>query len=160
MQRLRQITISLTLASALLATGACSQKANTQQAEPESAQQEAKQLADLMYTRETHKQMVTKLTEQLMRSRPALRSARAEVDNFFDEMLDYEEQRDFIIDIYTEEFTASEIQELNAFYQTDLGQKMIDKLPKLMQRANRRMLRKLKRNRDALKEIVRKVNDD
>ena len=53
------------------------------------------------------------------------------VNSFFG----WEAMKDLYVDIYVEVFSEDELKELIAFYQSPLGQKMIAKMPELMQKS-------------------------
>jgi len=53
------------------------------------------------------------------------------VNSFFG----WEVMKELFVDIYVEVFSENELKELIAFYQSPLGQKMIAKMPELMQKS-------------------------
>ncbi len=59
---------------------------------------------------------------------------REEIMTWFSEFFVWEKMQKLYIDIYTDVFTEQEINGLIDFYQTPLGQKMLSKMPELMQK--------------------------
>ena len=62
-----------------------------------------------------------------------MQEVKEELMTWFSGFFVWEQIRDLYIDIYIEVFTEEEINELVAFYQTPLGQKLLAKMPVLMQ---------------------------
>jgi hypothetical protein len=51
------------------------------------------------------------------------------------DILDWEKLRDQIADIYVQVFTEDELNELIRFYQSPVGQKLLEKTPEIMQKS-------------------------
>ena len=58
----------------------------------------------------------------------------AVVTQWAEEVLAWDNIRDPMMKIYMEEFTEEELREITRFYQTPVGQKVLEKMPVLMQK--------------------------
>lgn len=70
---------------------------------------------------------------------PEARTAQARVVResmeWMEEVMSWDKMQQAYVEIYVEVFTEEELRELVAFYQTPIGQKMIEKMPALMQKS-------------------------
>jgi hypothetical protein len=57
------------------------------------------------------------------------------IDAFYAEQFSWTTLEPEFIQLYVEVFTEAELRELTAFYRTELGQKMLLRLPEVMQRS-------------------------
>lgn len=117
--------------------------------------EEARKLVQYVYSEKMNQRMIDKTVEQMMKSRPGLRSARPEVEEYFNRIMDHKELSQLMVETYSREFTASELKKMTDFYKTDVGRKAIRKMPTIMQDANRWVMQKLSENRDELRDIMR-----
>jgi hypothetical protein len=67
--------------------------------------------------------------------REAAAAVQKEMMAWFSEFLAWEKVRDIFIDIYIDVFTEDELNELIGFYQSPVGQKMLRKMPELMEKS-------------------------
>jgi hypothetical protein len=63
----------------------------------------------------------------------ASEAVQKEMMHWFSEFFSWEQMQGMYVDIYTEVFTEDEIKEMTLFYESPLGQKMLAKMPELMQ---------------------------
>lgn len=129
---LRQITLSTLLALAM---------ALPAQAQEVSAEHRAsiEQLMRITGTANLTKQMAATMSEQMMQ---ALRKSRPDIPKEIVQVLPEEVMgvfdenmgsfMDELVPLYAKYFSNAEIQEVIAFYSTDLGKKMIASMPSLM----------------------------
>ncbi|MGA8163721.1 MAG: DUF2059 domain-containing protein [Waddliaceae bacterium] len=101
-----------------------------------SRQEAANELLEIMQFEKTMDDAVDGIVEMQMRACPEMAQFEEEFRTFFSKYLDAEHLKEYIVDLYVELFTEKELHELTAFYQTDLGQKMIHNLPRVMQRTS------------------------
>jgi len=66
---------------------------------------------------------------------PKMSSHEATIRKFYSKYMSAESLHKEVVDLYTELFTEKEIREITAFYKTKTGQKALEKLPEVMQRA-------------------------
>lgn len=65
----------------------------------------------------------------------AMASYQDEIMDWFSEFFKWELLKDLYVDIYSEVFTEEELKELIKFYQSPIGQKLLEKMPELMQKS-------------------------
>ncbi len=101
----------------------------------------ARELVTASHAADQIKRVVPLLMQQL---RPAIVQGRPEVDRAYDaiapillESLNsrFQEFIDLIAPIYANNFTASELHDIAAFYRTPTGQKLMEKLPGVTQQS-------------------------
>lgn len=114
--------------------------ATSRAAEPDSeAVKAASELIDSMdlenllaKSMETSLDAQTKQFSQMGMSAVGVAELKAEMLAFMKEVMVWEELRPEFIRIYAESFTAAELNELKAFYQTPTGRKAATMMPELM----------------------------
>jgi hypothetical protein len=67
--------------------------------------------------------------------RAAAAKAQQEMMAWFSEVFNWQKTKDAYVEIYVETFTEDELNELIAFNQSTLGQKVLKKMPEIMQRS-------------------------
>jgi hypothetical protein len=131
------ILMSSVLAMGLVTPGAL--------ADTESHRQAAITLLEVTRTQKMLNQMLGSV-EQMMDSQlgtlelseegtEAMTATRAELTGWIQEFFEWERMKQIYVDIYVEVFSEEEIDEIVAFYQSPLGQKMISRMPQLMQKS-------------------------
>ncbi|HEY3278691.1 MAG TPA: DUF2059 domain-containing protein [Syntrophorhabdaceae bacterium] len=78
-------------------------------------------------------------------ARKTMEALKKEYFDWLSESLSWEQMRTLFVDVYTEVFTEEEMKELNGFYRSPLGRKMLDKMPRLIEatmRKSREMVQK------------------
>jgi len=76
------------------------------------------------------------LLELQLRQTPSLVPHRALVEAFLREQIGWSAMHDLLVDMYLFEFTEQELEQMNAFYITPTGQKVLERLPVLVQARN------------------------
>ena len=97
----------------------------------EASEKEAEKLLDMMGMQEMMDQSVSQMLDIQLQQQPDLAPFKGVMIEFFNENMSYESIKPELIKIYSEAFTASELEEIIAFYSTDVGQKSIQKMPAL-----------------------------
>jgi len=82
--------------------------------------------------------------------------AKRDTKVFLNEMLNWDEMSKMYVEIYTEVFTEEEIRGLTKFYKSDLGKKLIRKMPLLMEKSMNKTQEKLARELPKFQEKLRK----
>ena len=95
------------------------------------AEREAEKLLNVMGAERAIEQSMTQMMDLQVQQNPSLVPFKPVIADFFEEFMSYKSLKPEMIKLYAEEFTASELRELNAFYQTAVGQKTIEKMPVL-----------------------------
>ncbi len=117
---------SLLVAMLLLAAG-------TAAADPR-AEAAAIELLDVINMEQVMDRSMEQTLAIQMQANPAMLPYRAVLQEFFARYLSYPSIKADLVQMYTESFTADELDQLIAFYQTPLGRKTLEKLPELMRR--------------------------
>ncbi len=84
---------------------------------------------------------------------PIFEKYNAKLFALMKEEMAWDTMKNDFIDICMKVFTEKEINEINRFYKTEVGQKMIEKLPALMQEAMALSQNNLKRLMPEIKKI-------
>jgi hypothetical protein len=77
-------------------------------------------------------QSVNQMLDMQVKQNPAIAPYQAEMKNFFGKYMSWASLKDDMVKIYTDEFSESELNELNKFYQTPVGKKSIQRMPALL----------------------------
>ena len=77
-------------------------------------------------------QSVDQMLGMQMQQNPAIAPYQAQMKAFLSKYMSWPAMKDDMVKIYVAEFTEPELKELNAFYQTPLGKKTVQKMPTLL----------------------------
>ena len=97
-----------------------------------ASEKEAEKLLNMVGTQEVMEQSMSQMLDIQLQQNPALAPYKGVMMEFLNENMSYESLKPELIRMYSEEFTSSELREINAFYSTDVGKKSIEKMPTLM----------------------------
>jgi hypothetical protein len=89
--------------------------------------------------------------------RQAAAKAQQEMMEWFSQFFAWEKTRDMYTEIYVETFTEDELNELIAFNQSPLGQKVLKKMPELMHRSMEKTQQVLREAEPEVKRRLRKI---
>lgn len=88
------------------------------------------------------------------RQNPQLTTHKENVAQFFNKYIGWHALKDDIAKMYMETFTENELKEINAFYITPAGQKVINVVPQLVQQRNQLGMARLQQNIGELQKIL------
>ncbi len=77
-------------------------------------------------------QSVDQMLQVQVGQNPAIAPYQAQMKTFLSKYMSWAAMKDDMVKIYVNEFTEPELKELNAFYQTPLGKKTVQKMPTLL----------------------------
>jgi len=77
---------------------------------------------------------------------PDLQAHQDVVREFLERHIGWNSLRDALTDMYLQEFSEQEVNEMNAFYSSPTGQKVIERLPVLVQVRNQLASKRLQEN--------------
>jgi len=97
-----------------------------------ASEKEAEKLLNMVGTQAVMEQSMSQMLDIQLQQNPALAPYKGVMMEFLNENMSYESLKPELIKMYSEEFTSSELREINAFYSTDVGKKSIEKMPTLM----------------------------
>jgi hypothetical protein len=92
----------------------------------------AEQMLTLMDMPTVLKQSVDQMVAQQVAQNPSIAPYEGEMKAFLAKYMSWDSLKADMIKIYMDEFTESELGELNKFYQTPVGKKTVEKMPTLM----------------------------
>jgi hypothetical protein len=92
----------------------------------------AEALLNLMDMDNLLNQSIDQMLDMQVKQNPQIGQFRTQMKAFLSKYMSWASMKDDMIKIYTDEFTEQELKDLLAFYQTPLGKKTIQKMPKLM----------------------------
>jgi hypothetical protein len=90
---------------------------------------------------------------QLQQS-PQLEPHRQALNDFLQKHIGWNSMKDEIAAMYMEAFTEQELNEMNAFYITPTGQRVITDVPQLVQRRNQLAMRRMQENIGELQKLI------
>jgi hypothetical protein len=85
---------------------------------------------------------------------PALREHRDRVRAWLEKTIGWEGLKDEVTDMYLKTFTEQELDEMNAFYGSPTGRKVIKQLPELVQQRNRIAMQRMQDNIAELQNTI------
>lgn len=97
-----------------------------------ASEKEAEKLLDMVGTQAVMEQSMSQMLDIQLLQNPALAPYKGVMMEFLNKNMSYESLKPDLVKMYSEEFTSSELREINAFYSTDVGKKSIEKMPTLM----------------------------
>jgi uncharacterized protein len=92
----------------------------------------AEALLNLMDMDNLMSQSIDQMLDMQVKQNPAIGQFKDQMKTFLAKYMSWASMKEDMIKIYTDEFTEQELKELLAFYQTPLGKKTVQKMPKLM----------------------------
>lgn len=93
---------------------------------------EAEQLLQIMGTEAALEQSMSQMVDVQLQQNPALAPYKGVMMEFFNKYTSYDSLKLEMAEAYSEAFTMAELQEINAFYASDVGQKVVEQMPQLM----------------------------
>jgi len=90
---------------------------------------------------------------QLQQS-PQLEPHRQALDDFLQRHIGWASMKDEIAAMYMEMFSEKELKEMNAFYMTPTGQRVITDVPQLVQRRNQLAMQHMQENIGELQKLI------
>jgi len=90
---------------------------------------------------------------QLQQS-PQLQPHRQALDDFLQKHIGWNSMKEAIAAMYMKAFSEAELDEMNAFYITPTGQRVINDVPQLVQRRNQLAMQRMQDNIGELQKLV------
>ena len=119
-----------------------------------ASEKEAEKLLDMVGTQAVMEQSMPQMLDIQLQQNPALAPYKGVMMEFLNENMSYESLKPELIKMYSEEFTSSELREINAFYLTDVGKKSIEKMPKLMMQGGQLGATRVQENINDLQAMI------
>jgi len=122
-------------------------------------QNEKVKLAYTLFETENMKDSYQKMIDNMFKTRiaqnPTLKPVESEIKAFFQKYMGWEAIKYDMAKIYAKYYTASELKELNNFYETPVGKKTAKLMPVLSQEAIKLSESKIQEHLDELQKIIR-----
>ena len=138
---MRHRTILLPLAVLLLANARTGMPA-----EENSHRAAVEKLFELTAMQQKIEESVDSVLALQLAQSPALRDHETAVRVFLERHIGWNSMEDALTDMYLQEFSEQELNEMNAFYASPAGRKVIERLPVLVQMRNQLASERLQRN--------------
>jgi len=116
------------------------------QAEEATHRDSVGQLFDLTGMQQKIEESVDNILALQLTQSPELRDHEAVVREFLERHIGWQSLEDALTGMYLEEFTEQEVNDMNAFYSSPTGRKVIKRLPILVQKRNQLASRRLQEN--------------
>ena len=106
-------------------------------------------------------QMETRVTESVangldiqLRQNPGLGAHRSIVEAFLERHIGWGAMKPALVEMYLAAFTEDELRRMNAFYITPVGQKVLTRVPELVQQRNELAMQRLQENIGELQKAI------
>ncbi len=120
-----------------------------------ATEREAEKLFGLMGMQSAFEGSISQMLDLQLQQNPALTPYKGVMLTFFSKYMSYESLKPDLVRIYVDAFTASELQQINAFYQTEAGRKAIEKMPELMAKGGELGAGRVRENAHELQAMIR-----
>jgi hypothetical protein len=97
---------------------------------------------------------VDSVVQLQLRQNPQLAQHEKTMHEFFTRYIGWNALKDELADMYMHKFSEKELTDINAFYITPAGQKVITVLPELVQERNQLAMMRLQQNIGELQQII------
>jgi uncharacterized protein len=127
---------------------------STAQADPKSHRKAAE---DLLRTMNVERQMQAAIDQTLdaqVKANPVVALYRDVMKRFLTKHMAWDSLKDEIIAIYADAFSEEELREINQFYQTPVGRKVVEKTPELVGKGMQLGARRVQMNQAELQQMI------
>jgi hypothetical protein len=121
-------------------------------ADADSHRQAVEQLFELTRLQQKIDTSVTNVLALQLQQNPALGEHEALLRSFLEEQIGWSSMKNELVSMYMAAFTEPELAEINAFYSTPAGQKLIQRLPELIQQRDQLAMQRMQENIDELQQ--------
>ncbi len=115
---------------------------------------EAERLLDSMGMAQVLEQSIDQMLTLQVQQNPAMAPYQQVMSQFLHKHMSYTSLKPLLVDMYSEAFTAQELQDLNAFYQTPTGRKSIALMPQLTAQGAKLGAAKVQQNIAELQQMI------
>lgn len=93
--------------------------------------QAAYKLLDTMHMADNYSRMTKQITDMQVAQAPQLAAVRDTIQTFFDKYMGWDAIKQDIAALYAKNYTKEELEKMNSFFSSDVGQKYIALTPKI-----------------------------
>jgi len=97
---------------------------------------------------------VDSVVQLQIRQNPQLAQHEKTIHDFFEKQIGWNALKNDIAGMYMKTFTENELEQINAFYITPAGQKVITMLPQLVQQRNQLAMQRIQQNIGELQQLL------
>jgi hypothetical protein len=123
-------------------------------ADTDSHRQAVEKLFELTHMQQKIEVSVGNVLSLQLQQSPALREHEDLLTKFLEKNIGWTGMKDNLITMYMAAFTEQELNEINAFYSTPGGQKLIQRLPELIQQRDRLAMQRMQENVGELQQAI------
>lgn len=123
-------------------------------ADPASHRQEVDNLFRLTNMEKMIDDSVDNVFQLQLRQDPRLQQHADALHAFITRQIGWQAMKNDIADMYIQHFSEQELKDINTFYITPVGQKIINDVPTLVQRRNQLAMKRLQENIGELQKII------
>ena len=123
-------------------------------AETDSHRQQVETLFQLTQMEKKIQESVDSVVQLQLRQNPQLAQHQQKVQAFFEKHMGWEALKSDITEMYMRSFSENELEQINAFYITPAGQKVIKVLPELVQQRNQLAMQRIQMNIGELQQAI------
>lgn len=120
----------------------------------EAQRQQVETLFRLTQMEKKIQESVDSVVQLQLRQNPQLSQHEKTIHAFFTKHIGWTALKEELTEMYMHRFTEKELEEINAFYITPAGQKVITVLPELVQERNQLAMMRLQQNIGELQKII------
>ncbi|CAA0101748.1 Uncharacterised protein [Halioglobus japonicus] len=121
----------------------------------EASIKEAEKLLQTMGTEAALEQSMSQMIDVQLQQNPALAPYKGVMMEFFNKYTSYNSLKLEMAQTYAEAFTLTELQEINAFYASEVGQKVVQVMPQLMAAGAQMGVTRVQENIGELQEMIK-----
>jgi len=116
--------------------------------------QQVETLFQLTQMEKKIEESVDSIVQLQIRQNPQLALHEKKLHEFFTKYIGWNALKNDIAEMYMNKFTEKELRDINAFYITPAGQKVINVLPELVQERNQLAMLRIQQNIDELQQTI------
>jgi hypothetical protein len=121
----------------------------------EASKKEAEVLLNTLGLDKALQQTISNMLDLQLQQNPALLPYKQVMLEFFNKYMSYDSLKAEMVTIYSDAFTASELKEINAFYESPTGRKTIEKMPELMAKGGQLGAKRVQEHLPELQEMIK-----
>jgi hypothetical protein len=120
----------------------------------DSHRQAVEKLFELTRMQEKIDASVNNVVALQLNQDPAMREHEALLRDYMERQIGWKGLKDPLIEMYMQAFTEQELNEINAFYSSPTGRKMVGQLPELIKRRDQFAMQRMQDNIGELREAI------
>jgi len=128
--------------------------ATTSYAAPDSHRQAVARLFELTHIQRLIEESVDNVLALQIAQNPALAEHREALRAFLQKYIGWQALKDDLAVMYLQAFTEAELDQMNAFYSSPTGQKVLQRLPELVQQRNQLAMQRLQQHIGELQQEI------